>query len=234
VLGDSYSAGVGGGDYEPGPCAVSRHSYAAQWVEAARRSGVNAAWPVNHACLGAVTEDFSNTQNSHVLRQLDYVNSTYDIVFLTVGGNDLDFAKVAAECLVYPASENGKCKSAFDPSRERIGQNLEATLSDLLRRIGVQLHSGARIVYLGYPSLVRPVTDAHGAVCLQSRHVNPPSVPGQVGTECLLDTRALLGAEQPPANGTRETLGRARCGVREHLFPGCNQTREEILWKRCS
>jgi hypothetical protein len=31
VLGDSYSAGVGGGDYEPGPCAVSPHSYAAQW-----------------------------------------------------------------------------------------------------------------------------------------------------------------------------------------------------------
>lgn len=30
--------------------------------------------------------------------QIDAVDATYDLVFLTIGGNDLDFAPVAMDC----------------------------------------------------------------------------------------------------------------------------------------
>lgn len=71
VLGDSYSSGVGGGGYQPGPCAVSSYSYAVQWALLARVRGINAAWPDNHACFGATTQALNKVQPGVEKRQLD-------------------------------------------------------------------------------------------------------------------------------------------------------------------
>ncbi len=89
ALGDSFSAGVGGGDYEPGPCDRSKNAWSAQWVERARARGVNIALE-NRACTGATMHNFYKPVRD-TRRQLDYVTSDYDIVMLTIGGNDIGY-----------------------------------------------------------------------------------------------------------------------------------------------
>lgn len=54
ALGDSYTAGVGDGDYYDGSCMRSPHSWADQWVSMVRARGVDVAFE-NQAWSGATT-----------------------------------------------------------------------------------------------------------------------------------------------------------------------------------
>lgn len=152
VLGDSFSSGVGGDDYEPGPCVVSPNSYAAQWVKLARQRGVNAAAPVNHACFGAETKHFDQAQGE-VDEQMSFINHTYDIVFVTIGGNDLGFADLAGKCLVgrQILSKQLGCEDEFWADEAKINATLKDKIKDLLVRVADNLHDGARVVYMGTP-----------------------------------------------------------------------------------
>lgn len=104
ALGDSYTAGPGAGDEHPsneGECFRSTGSYAPQLQADWIYSGEN---QLNFlACTGAVTDT--------VLKdQLPEVNSDPppDVVVMTLGGNDIGFAKIAKACLVGLLG-SGKC-----------------------------------------------------------------------------------------------------------------------------
>lgn len=59
ALGDSYTAGVGGGSYEYGPCMRSSNSWATQYVRRLQSQGRDVAIN-NWACSGATMKDFYN------------------------------------------------------------------------------------------------------------------------------------------------------------------------------
>jgi hypothetical protein len=80
ALGDSYTSGVGGGDYAPGPCMRSNWSWVSQWAEIARGRGQRVEVD-NRACSGATMPDFAVAQNSSTRPQKDYViDKSYDVV----------------------------------------------------------------------------------------------------------------------------------------------------------
>src|SRR5438552_1946620 len=101
ALGDSYSAGVGAGGYDPssGICMRSPRSYAPLWVtrhEVARFTFV--------ACGGATTTDVRTYQ-------LGGLSSATTLVTLTVGGNDAGFVDVVTTCIL---GTDGGCRFAVD------------------------------------------------------------------------------------------------------------------------
>ncbi|MBU4092698.1 MAG: VWD domain-containing protein, partial [Actinobacteria bacterium] len=163
ALGDSFTAGVGGGDYEAGSCMRSPHSWVRQWANRARSRGENVAVD-NYACSGAQMDHFYDQQGGN-WPQLSYVNHDYDIVMMTIGGNDLDFGKLAGLCLVGPPLPG--CTASFEKAYNAIRNDavaewipgVEEHLSEAIKRVlvgvGLKMHSGGRVVYMGYPSLAR-------------------------------------------------------------------------------
>jgi GDSL-like Lipase/Acylhydrolase family len=109
ALGDSYSAGEGGGDYLPNSdlpnnhCDRSPHAYG-PLLDAARQPGSFAFV----ACSGAVTRDLVNPNaegnidpntSGPEAPQLDALRPATTIATLTIGGNDIGFSELAQRCL---------------------------------------------------------------------------------------------------------------------------------------
>lgn len=86
ALGDSYAAGVGGGDYLD-PCLTSPNGYAALLA-----AGPGQLHAELRGCVGATTDQIVATQ----LAGLDLRTRT---ITLTIGANDLDVAALATTCL---------------------------------------------------------------------------------------------------------------------------------------
>ncbi|HEX6343385.1 SGNH/GDSL hydrolase family protein [Umezawaea sp.] len=100
ALGDSYAAGTGAGDYEPGTegvCYRSANSAAAVVVADLRSRGKQVDF-TNVMCSGAAIADLSTTFKEQP-PQLDALSKSTDLVFLTVGGNDVGFAEYAGLCI---------------------------------------------------------------------------------------------------------------------------------------
>jgi lysophospholipase L1-like esterase len=102
VLGDSYSSGEGGGEYvaRDGKCHRSPHTYASQLWPADRVS--------NLACSGAIVRDHTGHQRDRAINgvpwpsqqeQLAHLDVEPDLVLLTMGGNDINFAQIIANCV---------------------------------------------------------------------------------------------------------------------------------------
>src|SRR2546421_4894413 len=89
AMGDSYSAGVGSGDYDSssGSCSRSPHSYTALWAASHPVSSFTSV-----ACSGATTTDVLNNQ-------LGALNAGTTFVTITIGGNDAGFVNVVTSCL---------------------------------------------------------------------------------------------------------------------------------------
>ncbi|MDN4596574.1 SGNH/GDSL hydrolase family protein [Leifsonia virtsii] len=85
ALGDSFAAGMGGGD-EKGKCRLSPAAYPAVF---AQKSGVDLV--VNAACAGATTSDL-------LKHQLIALDDRTDLVTVSIGGNDLGVAQIAGDC----------------------------------------------------------------------------------------------------------------------------------------
>ena len=136
ALGDSFAAGMGAGDEFGGCVRSSESSYPADF---AAKTGVRLVR--NAACSGATTDDL-------VARQLRALNSTIDLVTVSVGGNDLGVAKLATAC---SRGGTNDCKSDFNAAVNEIGilpQQLAATYQSIAKAA-----PNARIVVTGYPML---------------------------------------------------------------------------------
>ncbi|WP_331767163.1 SGNH/GDSL hydrolase family protein [Embleya sp. NBC_00896] len=139
ALGDSYSSGVGAGDYlaGSGDCKRSASAYPALW---------NKAHPADEfafvACSGATSADVR-------AGQLSALTSATSLVTISVGGNDVGFATTIATCVF---GSDRQCADAVGESeaytRERLPADLDTTYAQIRDRA-----PNARLVVLGYPRL---------------------------------------------------------------------------------
>lgn len=153
VLGDSYSAGNGAGEYSGTKgCRQSAHSYGRiykRMLEAQRQ----AASVATAACSGAVAADITTARSGRPA-QVDAVTRSHDVVLLTLGGNDAGFADIVATCLVVFVREGARCDAALTRAERMIADGIiESRLRSALTVIRAKADPRARIVVVGYPNL---------------------------------------------------------------------------------
>ena len=137
ALGDSYSSGVGAGDYygSDGSCERSRGAYPALWAAASHPVSY-----VSEACSGA-------TIGSVLRSQLSALTKATTLVSITIGGNDVGFVPVMATCVLLPTSF---CVSAVHTAEAEIQSALPGELNQLLTAVSADAPD-ARVVVMGYP-----------------------------------------------------------------------------------
>ena len=155
ALGDSYAAGWGAPPADPeDPCQRSAQGYPTLLDDAQKRIELE----VTAACKGAKTADVINTQ-------LSALNSDTRLVTLTVGGNDLNVADVAATCTT-PGVTAAQCitdiQNAVTPAKL---QALNDALTDLYAKVAARAPD-ARIVVTGYPYLADPAPGSPNAAII--------------------------------------------------------------------
>jgi lysophospholipase L1-like esterase len=139
ALGDSYAAGVGGGDYLDA-CLRSTNGYAA---DLASDPGLTVHASLR-GCVGATVDDV-------VATQLGGLDLRTRLVTLTVGANDLGLDAVTAACL---AGTVEQCAAAVAAAQA----NLEALAPDLAGALAAirTAAPNATVLVTGYPLLLDP------------------------------------------------------------------------------
>ncbi len=139
VMGDSYSAGSGGGN-ETGPCGQSTAGYG---NDVAAMTG---AALTNIACAG-----FTTTQVTQL--EVPLLPADTRLITVTAGGNDVAWTTAVAACLS-PASTEAVCKAAVANSiylMTKVPKNAGTMLKAIKAKA-----PHAKILYLGYPRLFEP------------------------------------------------------------------------------
>lgn len=134
ALGDSYSSGVGAGS-ESGSCDRSPNAYPQLWANAHAPSSFTFV-----ACSGAKTTDVTSSQ-------LSSVTSSTTLVSITIGGNDVGFADVMTDCVIYSTST---CVSELNTAESQMRSSLPGKLNTVYNNIRSKAPS-AHVVVLGYP-----------------------------------------------------------------------------------
>jgi lysophospholipase L1-like esterase len=139
ALGDSYSSGLGAGDYisSSGSCDRSTRAYPEQWADANAPASF-----VSVACAGATTGDVLSSQVSAL-------SASTTLVSMTIGGNDAGFSGVMETCVL---SSTSTCVNAVSKAEAFITTQLPAKLDATLQAIRAHAPA-AKIVVLGYPDL---------------------------------------------------------------------------------
>lgn len=139
ALGDSYSSGVGAGDYysSSGSCDRSANAYSVLWANANAPASY-----VSVACSGATTTDVINSQ-------LSTLSGSTTLVSITIGGNDVGFSSVMETCVL---ESTNSCVSAVDTAESEMQTQLPGELNNVLSDIAADAPN-ARIVVLDYPEL---------------------------------------------------------------------------------
>ncbi|GAA3896137.1 SGNH family lipase [Streptomyces lacrimifluminis] len=150
ALGDSYASGVGAEPYlqASGDCRQSPNSYPRQWAK---------VWPKfvldDQTCSGATVQDVRT-------KQLGGLDNGTKLVTITVGGNDVGFAKSATTCLT---GTDDECLRAAFFSVLAIREDLPSRLRDLFADVRRRAPN-AHVAFLGYPRLVDPGTGSCGVI----------------------------------------------------------------------
>ena len=139
ALGDSYSAGLGAGNYiaASGPCDRSNDAYPALWSAA----NVPASY-LSVACSGATTSTVLSTQ-------IPALSTSTTLVSITIGGNDVGFGSVMETCVLF---STGSCVRAVGAAESEMASQLPGELDGVLNAI-TAVAPNARVVVLGYPHL---------------------------------------------------------------------------------
>ena len=138
ALGDSYSSGLGAGNYgSSGSCDRSSGAYGQLWANANSPSAFDFA-----ACSGAKTTDVVNTQ-------APTLSSATTLVSITIGGNDVGFSSVMQTCVLDSTSS---CVSAVNSAENQANTTLPGELDNALNAIRAHAPN-ARVVVLDYPEL---------------------------------------------------------------------------------
>ncbi len=148
ALGDSYSSGVGAGDYtsESGDCDRSPHAYSALWAAANSPSSYTSV-----ACSGATTSDVE-------AGQLSALSSATTLVSITVGGNDENFSSIMQDCNL---GSDDTCLSEIQSAEDDARATLPGKLGGLYAEIA-SAAPNARVVVLGYPDFYDLANDCVG------------------------------------------------------------------------
>ncbi|MBQ0868539.1 SGNH/GDSL hydrolase family protein [Streptomyces smyrnaeus] len=153
ALGDSYSSGVGAGDYEGGDCKRSANAYPKLWNAANSPSSFDFT-----ACSGARTDDV-------LAGQLGPLNSSTGLVSISVGGNDAGFADAMTTCVTQGESA---CLARIQQARDYINSTLPGKLDGVYNAITEKAPS-AKVVVLGYPHIYKLGGDCVVGISEKSR-----------------------------------------------------------------
>jgi lysophospholipase L1-like esterase len=170
ALGDSYTSGPGlpaqlGPLTTPAAPAVCQRSSENYPAIVARYLGVALD---DVSCLGASTRDLDAPQGSGIPPQLSALGPSTSLVSLGIGGNDLGFSSVVANCAAvtpWGATKVGwSCRSHYTVNGvdelasmvHQVGDRVAALLTDVRSRAPL-----ARVFVVGYPDIV----PANGAGC---------------------------------------------------------------------
>ncbi|HEX2903343.1 MAG TPA: SGNH/GDSL hydrolase family protein [Jatrophihabitans sp.] len=137
ALGDSYSSGVGAGNYigSSGSCDRSPNAYSALYNSAHHPSSY-----VSVACSGAKTTDVNASQ-------LSALSASTGLVSITVGGNDVGFANIMQTCVLEGTDE---CVAAVQAAENTATSSLPGLLNTTYN--GIRSHApNAKVVVLDYP-----------------------------------------------------------------------------------
>lgn len=139
ALGDSYSSGVGAGNYisSSGSCDRSPNAYSALWAAANQPASY-----VSVACGGATTSSLVSTQ-------LSALSASTTLVSFTIGGNDAGFSSVMKTCNLYFFSTS-TCVNAINQAEANVRANLPGALDTVLSAIKADAPN-ATVVVLDYP-----------------------------------------------------------------------------------
>jgi len=139
ALGDSYSSGVGAGNYisSSGSCDRSTSAYPEQWAAANSPASFTSV-----ACSGATTADVLSSQVSAL-------SASTTLVSITIGGNDAGFSSVMETCVLASTST---CLNAVAKAESFVAGQLPALLDETLTTIRADAPN-ATVVVLGYPDL---------------------------------------------------------------------------------
>ena len=139
ALGDSYSSGLGAGDYisSSGSCDRSTRAYPEQWADANAPASF-----ISVACAGATTADVRGSQVSAL-------SASTTLVSITIGGNDAGFSSIMETCVL---SSTSTCLKAVSNAEAFVNTQLPALLNATLQAIRAHAPA-AKIVVLGYPEL---------------------------------------------------------------------------------
>jgi lysophospholipase L1-like esterase len=137
ALGDSYSSGVGAGNYtsESGSCQRSTGAYPALWAAAHAPASY-----VSVACSGATTTSVASSQ-------LSALSSTTTLVSVTAGGNDVGFSNIMQTCALQGTDQ---CVAAVQAAENQVQNTLPGLLNTLYNKISAQAPH-ARVIVLDYP-----------------------------------------------------------------------------------
>ena len=137
ALGDSYSSGVGAGNYTSasGSCDISTNAYPYLWDAADSPSSFT-----DNSCSGATTSDVESNQ-------LSGLSSSTTLVSITIGGNDVGFSSVMETCILQGTSA---CESAVANAESQAQNDLPAKLDTVYSDIQADAPN-AHVVVIGYP-----------------------------------------------------------------------------------
>jgi lysophospholipase L1-like esterase len=155
AMGDSYSAGNGAGNYYgPAGCWRSPNNYADLYARGLEVAPYNQPTSyVTVACSGDTTSSFFSPTNGRP-PQLNSVNKKMALIFLTIGGNDVDFAGIVKNCLISAFIDPTRCKALLAKADKLLTNGtIEERISRVLSGIRKRASSQATIVLLGYPYL---------------------------------------------------------------------------------
>ena len=151
LLGDSFSAGNGAGDYydnEPRISYRSHNNWAHHYVKSLRNKGIATIFH-NLAFSGATTDTVRS-------EQINKVPSDSDLVMFSIGGNDKNaFGNIAINCFLSATQSPKGCGESIDAAEIFIQSgglriNTEKVLEELDARLS---NKHAQIVLMGYPHL---------------------------------------------------------------------------------
>ena len=163
ALGDSYTSGpglpaqLGPQTNPPAPAACQRSSDNYPTI-VAKSLGVAVD---DVSCLGASTKDLDASQGSGIPAQLSALGPSTSLVSLGIGGNDLGFSSVVANCAAvtpWGATKVGwSCRSHYTVNGvdelvslvHQVGDRVAALLTDVRSRA-----PQARVFVIGYPDIV--------------------------------------------------------------------------------
>jgi len=139
ALGDSYSSGLGAGNYisSSGSCDRSSNAYPEQWAAANAPASF-----VSVACAGATTADVISSQVSAL-------SASTTLVSITIGGNDAGFSSVMETCVIFSTNS---CLNAIAAAETFISTQLLGRLDQVLQTIAADAPN-AKVVVLDYPEL---------------------------------------------------------------------------------
>jgi lysophospholipase L1-like esterase len=150
ALGDSYSAGEGNGPFDGDCHRATRSDSAYPRMLPSLVDYVSA--PSFHACTGAVTADVWRRRqpNRSAQRvQTTYVNHSTRLVTLTIGGNDLRFSSIVAQCLLPTDCTKSSLADEVRGGLVTIGPKLVDTYEQVRER----MDPGGYLVVAGYPRI---------------------------------------------------------------------------------